>query len=64
MYKTGLVSISFRSLSVDEIIDLVKDAGLEAIEWGRDVHAPCDDVENLPSGGGYQEKEQHIQSSS
>ena len=47
MYKTGLVSISFRSLSVDEIIDLVKDAGLEAIEWGSDVHAPCDDVENL-----------------
>lgn len=47
MYKLGLVSISFRSLSVDEIIDLVKDADLEAIEWGSDVHAPCDDVENL-----------------
>ena len=47
MYKLGLVSISFRSLSVDEIIDLVKEAGLEAIEWGSDVHAPCDDVENL-----------------
>ncbi len=47
MYKLGLVSISFRSLTVDQIIDLTKEAGLEAIEWGSDVHAPCDDVENL-----------------
>lgn len=38
--KTGLVSISFRKLSPIEIIDLVKQSGLESIEWGGDVHVP------------------------
>ncbi len=47
MYKTGLVSISFRSLSVEELIEKVKDAGLEYIEWGSDVHAPKDDIAQL-----------------
>lgn len=47
MYKTGLVSISFRSLSVEELINKVKDAGLEYIEWGSDVHAPKDDIKKL-----------------
>ena len=37
-FKTGLVSISFRSLQPAEILKLVKDSGLEAIEWGSDVH--------------------------
>lgn len=43
----GLVSISFRSLSVEEIIEAVKKAGLSCIEWGSDVHAPCEDIEKL-----------------
>lgn len=43
----GLVSVSFRSLSVEEIIEAVKKAGLSCIEWGSDVHAPCGDLENL-----------------
>ena len=47
MYKTGLVSISFRSLSVEELVNKVKDAGLEYIEWGSDVHAPKDDIKKL-----------------
>ncbi len=40
MYKTGLVSITFRGLSPEEIINLVKKAGLHGIEWGGDVHVP------------------------
>ena len=47
MFKTGLVSVSFRGLSVDEIIRLAKDSGLSAIEWGSDVHAPKDDTNRL-----------------
>lgn len=46
-YNLGLVSISFRSASVEELIKAVKDAGLACIEWGSDVHAPCNDTEKL-----------------
>lgn len=47
MWKTGLVSISFRNLSTDEIMKLARDAGLDAIEWGSDVHAPYEKSEKL-----------------
>ena len=40
MYQIGLVSVSFRGLSPEEIIRIAKDAGLSRIEWGSDVHAP------------------------
>ncbi|MBQ9968051.1 MAG: sugar phosphate isomerase/epimerase [Oscillospiraceae bacterium] len=43
--KTGLCSVSFRKLTVEEIIAAVKDAGLDGIEWGGDVHVPHGDVE-------------------
>lgn len=43
--KTGLCSVSFRKLSVEEIIEAVKAAGLDGIEWGGDVHVPHGDVE-------------------
>ena len=49
MYKLGLVSISFRKHSPEEIILAAKKAGLECIEWGSDVHAPCNDTEKLNS---------------
>ncbi|MCJ8329131.1 MAG: hypothetical protein HRT89_21700 [Lentisphaeria bacterium] len=38
--KTGLCSITFRDLSVNEIIKLVADAQLDVIEWGGDIHVP------------------------
>jgi len=38
--KTGICSIMFRGLSVAEVIALVKQAGLDGIEWGGDVHVP------------------------
>ena len=47
MFKTGVVSVSFRQLSVDEVISYTKEAGLSAIEWGSDVHAPYTDMERI-----------------
>ena len=40
MLIPGLVSITFRQLDPQEIIRLVAQARLEAIEWGGDVHVP------------------------
>ncbi len=40
MLKAGLVSVTFRKLSPREIIDLVRQARLEVIEWGSDIHVP------------------------
>lgn len=47
MYTCGLVSVSFRQNTVEEIVHAVKEAGLSCIEWGSDVHAPCQDTEKL-----------------
>ena len=47
MYQLGLVSISFRALSPRQICEYVKAAKLSCIEWGSDVHAPCDDPARL-----------------
>jgi len=38
--KTGLVSITFRQLSPEDIIQLCVDNQLDGIEWGGDVHVP------------------------
>lgn len=38
--KTGLCSITFRQFDISRIVDLSRDAGLDAIEWGGDVHVP------------------------
>jgi sugar phosphate isomerase/epimerase len=45
MLYSGLVSITFRQLLPEEIVDLVRQAGLQAIEWGGDVHAPHGDLD-------------------
>lgn len=45
MNKAGLVSITFRKHSPDALIELCGRAGVEAIEWGGDVHVPHGDVE-------------------
>ncbi len=47
MYNLGLVSISFRSHSPEQIVRGAKAAGLSCIEWGSDVHAPCTDLQKL-----------------
>ncbi len=45
--QLGLVSVSFRNHSPREILSAVKDAKLDCIEWGSDVHAPCSDKVGL-----------------
>ena len=40
----GLVSISFRKLSVEQVIALAREARLHGIEWGGDIHAPHGDA--------------------
>lgn len=46
MFKTGLVTISFRALSPAQVVAIAATAGLEALEWGGDVHVPPTDPEN------------------
>lgn len=46
-YQLGLVSVSFRDRSPADILAAMKKANLSCIEWGSDVHAPCEDTENL-----------------
>ncbi|MBP2336928.1 sugar phosphate isomerase/epimerase [Saccharothrix coeruleofusca] len=43
MIIAGLASVTFRGRAVDEVVDLVADAGLGAVEWGADVHVPPGD---------------------
>jgi 3-dehydroshikimate dehydratase len=45
MLSPGLVSITFRQLSPQEVVDLVARAGLVGIEWGGDVHVPHGDLQ-------------------
>ncbi len=42
--KQGLVSVTFRELSVKEIIKLARDNGLKYIEWGGPPHVPMGNV--------------------
>jgi len=44
--KLGICSITFRDLTPIQIIEAVKKAGLDAIEWGSDVHVKPGDNEN------------------
>lgn len=44
MIRPGLVSVTFRNLPPLEIVRLVAVSGLEAIEWGGDVHVPHGDL--------------------
>lgn len=45
MLITGLVSVTFRKLDPARIVELVSRAGLQAIEWGGDVHVPHGDIQ-------------------
>ena len=47
MFETGLVSVSFRGESPERILQEMVAADLKYIEWGSDVHAPCDDADRL-----------------
>lgn len=45
MIKAGLCSVSFRKLSVADIVDVARRATLDGIEWGGDVHVRHGDVQ-------------------
>ena len=47
MKNIGLVSISFRKLTIEEIFKLCHENGLENIEWGSDVHCKPGDSEAI-----------------
>ena len=40
----GLVSVTFRQLSPESIVEICVKSGLQAIEWGGDIHVPPGDV--------------------
>ena len=46
-YRLGLVSISFREHTPEDVLQAAARAGLGCVEWGSDVHAPCRDQERL-----------------
>ena len=43
MYTPGLVSVSFRRLTPEQVLHLCRQAKLEAVEWGGDIHVPAGD---------------------
>ncbi|MBM6614739.1 sugar phosphate isomerase/epimerase [Desemzia sp. RIT804] len=43
--KTGLCSVTFRDRSIEEVVQLAKQAQLDAIEWEGKVHVPHEDLE-------------------
>lgn len=45
MLHSGLVSVTFRKLSVPEIVDLCVQSKLEGIEWGGDIHVPAGNLQ-------------------
>jgi sugar phosphate isomerase/epimerase len=40
---TGLLSVTFRRLPAERVVELAAEAGLDALEWGGDVHVPPGD---------------------
>ena len=46
MIVPGVCSVTFRDKSPEAVVEQVASEGLKAIEWGADVHAPPDDVDN------------------
>ena len=45
MIRPGLCSVTFRDHSPAAVVELAAAAGLEAVEWGGDVHVPPGDAE-------------------
>lgn len=45
MLYPGLVSITYRQLTPEQIIVLCRDNNLTAIEWGGDIHVPHGDLD-------------------
>lgn len=50
--QAGLVSVSFRKNTVEEVVKAASKAGLTAIEWGGDIHVPHGDLEAAKKAAG------------
>jgi 3-dehydroshikimate dehydratase len=44
IFTPGLVSVTFRQLSPERVVQLVAETGLKSIEWGGDIHVPHGDL--------------------
>jgi sugar phosphate isomerase/epimerase len=53
LIKTGLVSISFRNVPAENLIQKVVRAGQQGIEWGGDVHVPHGDTARAEEVAGW-----------
>lgn len=49
--KPGLVSVTFRQLSPESIVELCVKSDLQTIEWGGDVHVPPGDADTASRVG-------------
>ena len=36
--KIGVASVTFRNKTISQVVEIAKNAGVEFIEWGGDVH--------------------------
>jgi len=50
--RPGLVTVTFRQLSPEQIANAAKKAGLQVLEWGGDVHVPAGDTMRARSDNG------------
>ena len=49
-FKLGLCSVTFRKKTAEEVVQIAKNAGVNYIEWGGDVHVKTvDDAHNVKS---------------
>ncbi len=44
IFLPGLVSVTFRSVSCEKLIEYIKKSGLSCVEFGGDVHIPHGDI--------------------
>lgn len=42
--RPGLVTVTFRPLAPEQIVEIAKSNGLQVLEWGGDVHVPAGDT--------------------
>ena len=49
MLNVGLCSVTFRSLSVEDVVEAAQQAKIQGIEWGSDIHVPPGDLKNAES---------------
>ena len=47
MRSAGVVSVTFRDMEEELLVELVRDAGLDGIEWGGEKHTPLQDPEKM-----------------